>query len=61
MLRRDSGYTGQRLLRLEGPGKRGRGRPKKKCIDVVREDMQVIGVTEQDARDRVKWKKNILL
>ena len=38
-------------------GKRGRGRPKEKFIDVVREDMRAIGVTEQDARDRVKWKK----
>ena len=43
------------MLRLEGPGKRRR-RPKRKFIDVVREDMLVISVTEQGARVRVKWK-----
>ena len=39
------------------PGKRRKGRPKRKCIDVVREDMRAIGETEQDAIDRVKWRK----
>ena len=39
VLRRVRGYTGQRTLRLEVPGKRRRGRPKRKFIDVVREDM----------------------
>ena len=57
MLRRDRGYIGQRMLRLEVPGKRRRGRPKRKFTDVVREDMRAIGVTEQDARDRVKWRE----
>ena len=50
---------GQRMLRLEVPGKRRRGRPKRNYlfIDVVREDMRAIGVIEQDARDRVNWRK----
>ena len=34
---------------LEVPGKR-RGRPKKKFINVVREGMRAISVTEQDCR-----------
>ena len=42
------------MLRLGGACKTGRGRPKRKFIDVVREDMPAIGVTEQDARDRLK-------
>ena len=54
---RDRGYNRQRMLKLEVPGKRRRGRPKRKFIDVVWEDMQAIGVTEQDAKDTVKWKK----
>ena len=36
VLRRDRGCTGQRMLRLEVPGKRRRGRPKRKFMDVVR-------------------------
>ena len=45
------------MLRLEVPGKRRRGRPKRQFMDVVREGMPAIGVTEQDTRDRVKWRK----
>ena len=43
------------MLRLVMPGKRT-GRLTRKFIDVVREDMRAIGVTQQDARDRVKLK-----
>ena len=57
VLRKDRGYILQRMLNLEVPGKRRGGRPKRKFIDVVNEDMRAIGVTEQDARDRVKWTK----
>ncbi|XP_051788831.1 uncharacterized protein LOC127529414 [Erpetoichthys calabaricus] len=57
--RRDAGYIGRRMLRIELPGKRKRGRPKQRFMDVVREDMQVMGVTEQDAEDRKIWKKMI--
>ena len=42
------------------PGKRKRGRPKRRytCIhiDVVREDMAVVEVTEEDAEDRTEWR-----
>ena len=51
------GYIRQRMLRLDVPGKTRRGRPKRKVIYVVREDLRAIGVTQQDARDRVKWRK----
>ena len=56
---RDAGYTGRRMLKMELPGKRKRGRPKKKFIDRLREDMQVIGATEKDAEDRNRWKRMI--
>lgn len=28
-------------------------------MDVAKEDMQTVGVTEQDAKDRVRWRKVI--
>uniref|UniRef100_A0A8C4TNZ7 C2H2-type domain-containing protein n=1 Tax=Erpetoichthys calabaricus TaxID=27687 RepID=A0A8C4TNZ7_ERPCA len=59
MQRRDAGYIGIRMLRIELPGKRKQGRPKRRSMDVVREDMQVMGVTEQDAQDRKIWMKMI--
>ena len=41
------------------PGKRKRGRPKRRFTDVVREDMLVIGVAERDVEDRQKWRRTI--
>ncbi len=37
--RRDAGYDGRRVLRMERPGRRRRGRPKGRDMDVVMEDM----------------------
>ena len=28
-------------------------------MDVVREDMQIVGVTEEDAEDRKRWRRMI--
>ena len=52
--RRDSGDIGRRMLEL--PGRRRRGRPKRRFMDAVKEDMQVVGVRVEDTEDRVKWK-----
>ena len=49
-------YTGQKMLRMGLPGGRKRGRPKRRFLDAIREDMKVVGLTEEDAGDRVKWK-----
>ena len=38
-------------------GKRSRGRQKLRWSDVLKKDMEVKGVREQDTRDRGKWKK----
>ncbi|KAF7706915.1 hypothetical protein C0J45_4443, partial [Silurus meridionalis] len=55
--RRDMGYIGRRMLRMEPPGRRKRGRPRRRFIDVVREDMQVVGVKEADVEDRGVWRR----
>ena len=34
---KDDGYIGRRMLRMELPGKRKRGRPKRRFMDVVKE------------------------
>lgn len=39
----DNGYTGQSMLK--------RGRPRRRIMELVKEDMQKVGVTEEDARD----------
>ena len=54
--RKDDGYIGRRMLRMELPGKRKRGRPKRRCMDAAGEDMAVVDVTEEDSDDRTKWR-----
>ena len=38
-------------------GRRKRGRPVKRWIDVVEDDMKKRGVVQQDAGDRESWRK----
>uniref|UniRef100_A0A672RBG6 Leucine--tRNA ligase, cytoplasmic n=1 Tax=Sinocyclocheilus grahami TaxID=75366 RepID=A0A672RBG6_SINGR len=58
--RRESEYIGKRMLRLELPGRRPRGRPKRRFMDVVKEDMKVVGLREEDAEgDRARWRQMI--
>ena len=57
--RKDDGYIGRRMLRMEFPGKRKRGRPKRRFMDVVKEDMVEVEVTEEDTVDRRNWRKKI--
>ncbi|TWW79412.1 hypothetical protein D4764_10G0004420 [Takifugu flavidus] len=35
------------------PGRRPRGRPKRRFMDGVKEDMKVVGVREEDAEDKL--------
>ena len=41
---------------MELPGKRRRGRPKMRFVDVVREDMQVVGVSDRGMVSRRNWR-----
>ena len=50
--RRDRQYMGRRMMRLKLPGRR----PKRRFVDV--ENMNV-GVREEDAEDRVRWRQRI--
>ena len=55
--RKDDGYTGKWMLRMELTGKRERGRPKRMSMDVVREEMAVVEVTGNGT----KWRWKICL
>ena len=54
--RKDDGYNGRRMLRMELPGKRKRGRPKMGFMDVVREGMAAVDVTEEDTEVKTEWR-----
>ncbi|KAI5102771.1 hypothetical protein C0J45_8123, partial [Silurus meridionalis] len=57
--RRDMGYISRRMLRMEPPGRRKRQRPKRRFMDVVKEDMQVVGLKEADVEDGGVWRRTI--
>ena len=57
--RRDMDYVGQKVLRMALPGKRKKGRPKRRYMDALVEDMRAAGVQERDTQDRIKWRQAI--
>ena len=59
VLRRDQEYVGRKMMEMELPGKRRRGRPKRRFLDAIKEDMQEVGVKETDVEDRKMWRMMI--
>ena len=57
--RREEEYVGRRVLGMDLPGRRRRGRPKRRFMDAIREDMRVVGALEDDVRDRERWRRVI--
>ena len=55
VMRRDQEYVGRKMMEMELSGKRKRGRPKRRFLDVVKEDMEEVGAKETDIEDRKKW------
>jgi hypothetical protein len=49
-----------KILEWEPEGTRRRGRPKDRWIDGVRRSMTNHGLTEEDTRDRDRWKNLVL-
>jgi len=54
--RREESYVGRRILSLEPPGRRGRGRPRQRWMDTTNADMRSVGAREEDTEDRKIWK-----
>ena len=57
VMRRDQEYVGRKMMEL--PGKRRRGRPKRRFLDVVKEDMGEVGAKETNVEDRKMWRMMI--
>ena len=45
------------MQRMELPVKGKRGRPKRRFMDVVKEDMAEVEVTEEDTENRNNWRR----
>ena len=59
VIRRDQDYVGRKMMEVELPGKRKRVRPKRRFLDVVKEDMGAVVAKGTDVEDRTVWKKMI--
>ena len=57
--RKDNGYIGRWMLRMALPGKRTRGRPTRRFMDVVKDDTAEVEVTEEDTKGRNYWKRKL--
>ena len=51
--------VGRRMMEMELSGKRRRGRPRRKFLYVVKEDMGKVGAKETDVENRMAWRKII--
>ena len=59
VMRRDQEYVGRKKMEMELPRKRRIGRPKRRFLDVVKEDMKEVGEKETDIQDRKMWRMMI--
>ena len=59
VMRKDQKYVGRKMTEMELPGKRKRGRPKRRFLDVMKEDMGKVDVKETDIKNRTVWRKII--
>ena len=53
--RNNDRYIGRWMLRMELLGKRKRGRPTRRFMDVVKEDMAEVETMEEDTEHRNNW------
>ena len=57
VMRRDQEYVGRKMMKMELPGKRKRGRSKRRFLYVVKEVMGDVRAEETDVEDRTVWRK----
>ena len=57
VLRREDEYVGKRVTGMEVPGKRRRGRPKRRWLDSIRNDLSERRLSGENAQDRSRWRR----
>ena len=56
---REREYVGRRVMGMELPGKRKRGKPTRRFSDIVKEDMGKVGARAKNIKNRTCW-RNII-
>ena len=57
VLRREDEYIGKRVMAMEVPEKRRRGRSKRRWLDSIRNDLSERELSTEDTQDRTKWRR----
>ena len=59
VLRREAEYVGKSVMEMEVLGKRRRGRPKRRWLDSIRNDLSERELSRDGAQYRDKWRRLI--
>ena len=59
VLRREDEYVGKSVMAMEVPGKRRRGRSKRRWLDSIRNDLSERELAGKEAQDRVQRRRLI--
>ena len=51
----EEGYVGKRMMEMVAPGRRKKGRPRRRWMDLARQDMERVEGREGETH-RVKWR-----
>ncbi len=57
VMRREEEYVGRRVMGMEVQGRRNRGRPKRRWLDSVKEDLREKGLTGEEVHERAAWRR----
>ena len=57
VMRREEHYVGRRAMVMKVQERRKRGRPKRRWLDKVKDDIKVKGLSADDVYDRATWRR----
>ena len=57
VMRREEHYVGRRAMVMKVQGRRKRGRPKRRWLDKVKDDIKEKGLSADDVYDRAIWRR----
>ena len=57
VIRREEHYVGRRAMVMPVQGRRKRGRPKRRWLDKVKDDIKEKGLSADDVYDRATWRR----
>ena len=56
VMRREEHYVGRRVMEIKVQGRRKRGRPKRRWLDKVKDDIKEKGLSADEVYDRATWR-----